>query len=145
MGWLWKSLHNPPKVDLDWAALSLLPLSCMLITATNQSLSLCIPPACPFSTGRTGNGVVSAVQSPGAGWNWWVSAVVVQRLGGRYWFSKENPNVVCSSWQKEGHPTAWCHPAGKHSWRAMVGNSLRKGKVKCLCPAASPPQQLVQG
>lgn len=61
-----------------------------------------IPPACPFRKPgdceqgkRTGNGVASAVQSPGAGWNWWVSAAVLQRLGssqnmGRMcWFSKE--------------------------------------------------------
>lgn len=29
--------------------------------------------------------------------------------------AKKNPNVDCSSWHEEGHPTAWCHSAGKHS------------------------------
>lgn len=63
----------------------------------------------------------------------------------RFDLAKKNPNVDCSSWHEEGHPITWCHPAGKHSSRVMVGNSLRKGKVKYLCPAANPPQQPVLG
>lgn len=110
MGWWWKSLRHPPKVNPDGAAPSfpnLLPLSCIarVVMATNQSCLMAfpsgIPPACPFRRQTVNTDeklkmeVASAIWSPDAGYNWLLSTVVVRRLrvsktmGWICWFNKE--------------------------------------------------------
>lgn len=110
MGWRWKSLRHPPKVNLDGAAPSfpnLLPSSCIarVVTATNQSCLMTfpsgIPPASPFRRQTVNTDeklkmeVASAIWHPDAGYNWLISTVVIRRLrvsktmGWICWFNKE--------------------------------------------------------
>lgn len=156
MGWLWKSLHHPPKLDLSF--LSLLPLSCIVVTARNHSCPFSL--ASPLPAHSESQETVNKGKELEMEWPQLFRVLVQVGIDGslqlcskgwaapRIWeecvdLAKKNPNVDCSSWHEEGHPIARCHSAGKHSWRVMVGNSSTKGNMKCLCPAANPPQQPV--
>lgn len=166
MGWQWKSLRHLPKVQLDWTPLSfhtLLRLSCIvrIVTARNQNCPTAFPSGTHPSACSQGRGAVtmdgklkmkvaSAIRHPDAGYNWWFYTVVVSRLeasktmGRIYGFSKEKSKYRLQ--QLARGRTAHCtvlSVAGKYSSRVTVGNSLSQWYMKCLYPAADPPQQPV--